>query len=263
MLQLLIELLAQPRQLVRIAQLFGVDLLVVQARVGTIDRLVVGVRPFAPRLRTAGPVVAFCDRGILVRIRCLRRRPRRLPSPPGWRRACCPARTRSARSRPAARPAGRTARRLPRLPRSGPRVRRRSPPRPDRARPAACARRAHNAFWSSCARFISTSAASAVSPSVSRHRSRMRCAAGGDCLARTSARAPAGTAPPGSATGPCASCGRSLRPRTPRASFACRLAATPAMWREPTTSTRTCSSASYTSLASRRAGMRAACTASS
>ena len=35
------------------------------------------------------------------------------------------------------------------------------------------------------------------------------------------------------------------------------------MWREPTTSTRTCSSASYASLASRRAGMRAACNASS
>ncbi len=36
------------------------------------------------------------------------------------------------------------------------------------------------AIWLSCVRFISASAASAFSPSVSRHMSRMRCAAGGD-----------------------------------------------------------------------------------
>ena len=79
-----------------------------------------------------------------------------------------------------------------------------------------------------------------------------RLRAAGACSADMRSRASSTTRfPP--ATGPCASCGHDLRSSHSSARRALRLAATPAMWREPSTSTRACSSASYTSRASRRA----------
>ena len=73
-----------------------------------------------------------------------------------------------------------------------------------------------NAFWSSCAalhlderrvRRVAQRVAPHVQDALRRLRATPR---------RTSARAPATPAPRRSATGPCASCGRSLRPRIPR-----------------------------------------------
>ena len=66
MLQLLIELLAEPRQLVGVAQVLGVHLFVVLACVGAIDCLVVRVRAFAPGLGAAGTVVALGHGGVFL-----------------------------------------------------------------------------------------------------------------------------------------------------------------------------------------------------
>src|SRR3954447_6389443 len=68
MLQLLIQLLTQPCQFIGIAQLFGVSLFVVQARVGAIHSLIVGVGSLAPRLWPARTIIAFRCRGIVVRL---------------------------------------------------------------------------------------------------------------------------------------------------------------------------------------------------
>src|SRR5580693_7076543 len=66
MLQLLIELLPQPAQLIWIAQILRIDLFVVQPRIRAIDRLVAWIRPFAPRLRTTRPIVPIRHRGIVL-----------------------------------------------------------------------------------------------------------------------------------------------------------------------------------------------------
>src|SRR5271165_2301276 len=68
MLKLLIELLAQPRQLVGIAQILGRHLLVEDTGIGAIDMLGIRQRPFAARLRATGPVLALGRRGILLRL---------------------------------------------------------------------------------------------------------------------------------------------------------------------------------------------------
>ncbi len=67
MLQLLVELLAQPDQLVGIAQILGRDFLIVQAGVGAIGGAIVGGGAFPPWLRAAGAVVAFGDGGFVFR----------------------------------------------------------------------------------------------------------------------------------------------------------------------------------------------------
>ena len=72
MLQLLIQLLAQPRQFVGVAQFLGVDFFVERAGIGAIGRpRASGSAAFAPRLRAAGPVVALGDRGFLLGIRAV------------------------------------------------------------------------------------------------------------------------------------------------------------------------------------------------
>src|SRR6202007_54027 len=68
MLQLLIELLAQASQFIRIAQLLGVSLFVVHTSVSTVGRFIVGVWTLATRLRTARPIIAFSDGGLLIRL---------------------------------------------------------------------------------------------------------------------------------------------------------------------------------------------------
>ena len=66
MLELLVELLAQPAQLLRVTQILGIDLFVVGAAVGAVRLVVVGDRLLAALLRAAGPVLAFGGRRVVV-----------------------------------------------------------------------------------------------------------------------------------------------------------------------------------------------------
>jgi hypothetical protein len=66
MLKLLIELLAQPRQFVRVAQILGRDFLVEAARIGAIDMLGIRHRALAARLRAAWTVLALGGGGIFL-----------------------------------------------------------------------------------------------------------------------------------------------------------------------------------------------------
>ena len=77
---------------------------------------------------------------------------------------------------PADCPAGRTARRRPRRPRSGRPARPRPRPRPGPARPAACARRGRTRSGRPASRASRPARRRPSSPSVSRHRSSTRCA---------------------------------------------------------------------------------------
>src|SRR5271165_2871382 len=69
MLQLLIELLPQTAQFIRVAQIFGVDFLVERSRIGAIHGIAVGVGTLAPRPRTAGTVAAVRDDGLFLGLR--------------------------------------------------------------------------------------------------------------------------------------------------------------------------------------------------
>ena len=71
MLQLLVELLPQPGEFIGVAEVLGVHFLVELPRIGAIDSVAVRVRPFPPRLRTAGTVVALGNRGLFLGFRAV------------------------------------------------------------------------------------------------------------------------------------------------------------------------------------------------
>ena len=68
MLQLLVQLLTQAGQFVGVAQILGVDFLVIQSGIGPVDGVAVGVRTFAARLRAARAIVTFRDGGFFLGI---------------------------------------------------------------------------------------------------------------------------------------------------------------------------------------------------
>src|SRR5690242_16098893 len=71
MLQLLIELLAQSGQFVGITKILGIHLLVELSCIGAVAGLVVGIGPFASRLRATGAIIAFRDSRLLFGVRAV------------------------------------------------------------------------------------------------------------------------------------------------------------------------------------------------
>ena len=254
--QLLVELLAQPGQLIGVAQVVGLDDLVELRGEGVVARGV--VRPAAPRGAAAG------------RRACRRHRPRRRPprSPRLPRRRPRPASARAGR-----RASGLPARTATGLRRTGPAGGVLSPPSSpsssccsDSASTSASARSSAVSSWRAAGHrrpgrrrllAISASASSAFSPSVSRHRSSTRCAIAGAGMRRSGVSR---------ASRPQRRGQRQLvlpRHAVVALGLAFLGAAARAGWRRrrpcacaPTASTRTCSSASKISRASRRPGTR-------
>ena len=66
MLQLLVKLLTQPGEFVRVAEVVGMDFLVVRPAEGPVGGQIIGGWAVPPLLRAAGLLVALGRRGLLV-----------------------------------------------------------------------------------------------------------------------------------------------------------------------------------------------------